>query len=154
MTSPRADVSRWRSGTCRHVEKTISEWSAWGHVQNVGGAWRRVVAPMMARFPRDRRSAEDNLSGTYENIIGARITAVMVWQWSRDSEWRRLQVRNKRRWLKCVRGLMANGCSNSCKGGSNCESGIIPMKTKLQRKSQSDGSDTMLEILEDLYCIS
>ena len=49
---------------------------------------------------------------------------------------------------------MANGCSNSCKGGSNCESGIIPMKTKLQRKSQSDGSDTMLEILEDLYCIS
>ena len=45
---------------------------------------------------------------------------------------------------------MANGYSNSCKGGSNCESKIILMKTRLPRKSQSDGSDTMLEILEDL----
>ena len=44
---------------------------------------------------------------------------------------------------------MANGCSSSCKGGSNCESKIILTKTILPRKSQSDGSDTMLEILKD-----
>ena len=42
-----------------------------------------------------------------------------------------------------------NGCSSSCKGGSNCESKILLMKTGLLRKSQSDGSDTMLEILKD-----
>ena len=39
--------------------------------------------------------------------------------------------------------------SSNCKGGSNCESEIILMKTGLQRKNQSDGSDTMLEILKD-----
>ena len=44
---------------------------------------------------------------------------------------------------------MANGCSSSCKGGSNCESKIILMKIGMPRKSQSDDSDTMLEILED-----
>ena len=38
---------------------------------------------------------------------------------------------------------MANGYSSSCKGGSNCESKIILMKTRLPRKSQSDGFDTM-----------
>ena len=38
---------------------------------------------------------------------------------------------------------MANGYSSSCKGGSNCESKIILMKTGLPRKSQR-------EILEDL----
>ena len=42
-----------------------------------------------------------------------------------------------------------NGCSSSCKGGSNCESKIILIKTGMPGKSQSDGSDTMLEILED-----
>ena len=148
MTSPRADVSRRRP----------SAWSAWRLVdfcaEYFGDVWGGVGAPMMVRFRREGRSAEEDLSGTCNNTIGARITTATVWQWSRDSEWRRLQVRNQRRWLKCVRGLTANGCSNSCKGRSNCESKIIPMKTGLSRKSQSDGSDTMLEILEDLYCIS
>ena len=116
--------------------------------------WRHVRAPMMVRFPREGRSVEENLSGTCKNTIEARITVATVWQWSWDSEWRRLQVRNQRRWLKRVKGLMANGCSSSYKGGSNCESKIIPMKTGLPRKSQSDSSDTMLEILKDLYCIS
>ena len=32
--------------------------------------------------------------------------------------------------------------------------GITIIKTRLLRKGQSSGSDTMLEILEDLYCIS
>ena len=31
--------------------------------------------------------------------------------------------------------------------------GVTLRKTRLLRKSQSSGSDTMLEILEDLYCI-
>ena len=31
---------------------------------------------------------------------------------------------------------------------------ITLIKTRLLRKGQSNGSDTMLEILEDLYCIS
>ena len=44
---------------------------------------------------------------------------------------------------------MANGCNSSCKGGSNCKSEIIPMKTGLLRKNQSNGSDTMLEILKN-----
>ena len=31
---------------------------------------------------------------------------------------------------------------------------VTLIKTRLLRKGQSSGSDTMLEILEDLYCIS
>ena len=153
MTSPRADVSK-RNLVCD---------SAWGHMtaregswrrvssclEFSGGAWGRVAAPMMVRFPREGRSAEEDLSGTCKNTIGARITAATLWQWSRDYEWRRLQVQNQRRWLKRVRGLTATGCRSSCKGGSNCESKIILMKIGLPRKSRSDGSDTMLEILED-----
>ena len=137
--------------------------TVWRCVMDLGSVWRRVssciessssawgcvAASMMVRFPQEGRSAEKDLSGTCKNIIGARIMAATLWQWSRDYEWRRLQVRNQRRWLKCIRGLTANGYSNSCKGGSNCESKIILMKTWLPRKSQSDGSNTMLEILED-----
>ena len=158
MTSPRADVSRWTPGMCKRVTTRGNAWQRVGRVsfcaESFSDAWRRVGASMMVRFPWEGRSAEEDLSATCKNTIGTRIIVTMVWQWSRDSEWRRLQVRNQRRWLKRVRGLTANGYSNSCKGGSNCESKIIPMKTGLLRKSQSDGSDTMLEILEDLYCIS
>ena len=32
--------------------------------------------------------------------------------------------------------------------------GVRLIKTRLLRKGQSSGSNTMLEILEDLYCIS
>ena len=32
--------------------------------------------------------------------------------------------------------------------------GVTLIKTRLLRKGQSSGSNTMLEILEDLYCIS
>ena len=125
MTSPRVDVSRWTPSACRRVGKSN------GMCRSVTARellhrifWRRVESSMMVRFPREGRSAEDNLSGTCKNTIGATITMVIVWQWSRDFEWRRLQVRNLRWWLKRVRGLMANGCSSSCKGGSNCESKI------------------------------
>ena len=136
MTSPRVDVSRWTPSACRRVGKSN------GMCRSVTARellhrifWRRVESSMMVRFPREGRSAEDNLSGTCKNTIGATITVAIVWQWSRDFEWRRLQVRNQRRWLKRVKGLTTNGCSNSCKGGSNCEFEIIPIKTGLPRKS-------------------
>ena len=149
--------------SARGPRRVTARGGAWRRVEDPGGAWRRmrscaefsggtwghVAAPMMVGFPRAVRSSEEDLSGTCKNRIGARITAATLWQWSRDYEWWRLQVRNQRRWLKRVRGLTANGCSNSCKGGSNCESKIILMETGLPRRSQSDGSDTMLEILED-----
>ena len=156
MTSPRADVSKRnlaRDSAWRRVEAREGSWRCVERVSSCaefsGGAWGRVAAPMMVRFPWEGRSAEEDLSGTCKNTIGARITGATLWQWSRDYEWRRLQVRNQRRWLKRVRGLTANGCSSSCKGGCNCESKIILMKTGLPRKSQSDGPNTMLEILED-----
>ena len=140
--------------SARGTWRVTARGSAWGRgtwrrVEDPGGAWGRVAAPMMVRFPRAVRSSEEDLSGTCKNTIEARITAATLWQWSRDYKWRRLQVRNQRRWLKRVRGLTTNDCSSSCKGGSNCESKIIVMEIGLPRKSQSDGSDTMLEILED-----
>ena len=163
ITSPRADVARrtW----CVTARRCVwgARYGAWRCVKDSGGVWRRVSscaefsgcawghveAPMMVRFPREGRSAEEDLSATCKNTIGARITAATLWQWSRDYEWQWLQVQNQRRWLKRIRGLTANGCSSSCKGESNCEFKMILMKTGLTRKSQSDGSDTMLEILED-----
>ena len=155
MASLRADVSRWTLGTCRRVGKSDGAWRRVSFcAESFGGTWRHVGASMMVRFPWEGRSVEEDLSGTCKNTIGAKITMATIWQWSWDSEWRRLQVRNLRWWLKRVRGLTANGCNSNCKGGSNYESEIIPIKTGLPRKSQSDGSDTMLEILEDLYCIS
>ena len=49
---------------------------------------------------------------------------------------------------------MARGCSDCCDGGSDVKNGVTPRKTRLLRKGQSSGSDIMLEILNDLYCIS
>jgi len=51
--------------------------------------------------------------------------------------------------MEDVGGLTVRGYSDYCDGGSDVESGVTPIKTKLLRKSQSSGSDTMLEILED-----
>ena len=42
---------------------------------------------------------------------------------------------------------MARGCGNYCDGGSDVENEVTPIKTRLLRKGQSNGSDTMLEIL-------
>ena len=155
MTKVTARRCAWgaRYGAWRCVKDSGGAWRRVERVSSCaefsGGAWGCVEAPMMVRFPREGRSAEEDLSATCKNTIGARITAATLWQWSRDYEWQWLQVQNQRRWLKRIKGLTANGCSSSCKGGSNCEFKIILMKTGLTRKSQSDGSDTMLEILED-----
>ena len=93
MTSPRADVSRRRPGVWSAWRRVMVRDGAWRHVGVCGVReflrrifWRRVGAPMVVRFPQKGRSAEEDLSGTCENTIGARITAATVWQWSRDSE--------------------------------------------------------------------
>ena len=49
---------------------------------------------------------------------------------------------------------MAKGYDSCCDGGSDVEKGVTLIKTRLLRKGQSSDFDTMLEILEDLYCIS
>ena len=49
--------------------------------------------------------------------------------------------------LADVAGSMAKGCGSCCDGRSNVENGVTPIKTRLLRKGQSSGFDTMLEIL-------
>ena len=56
--------------------------------------------------------------------------------------------------LDDVGGSTTRGCGSCYDGGSNVEKGVTLIKTRLLRKGQSSGSDTMLEILNDLYCIS
>ena len=51
--------------------------------------------------------------------------------------------------MEDVGGSTARGYSDCCDGGNDVESGVTPIKIRLLRKSQSSGSDTMLEILED-----
>ena len=51
--------------------------------------------------------------------------------------------------MEDVGGSTARGYSDCCDGGSDVESGVTPIKTRLLRKSQSSDSNTMLEILED-----
>ena len=45
---------------------------------------------------------------------------------------------------------MAKGCGGCCDDRSNVENGVTPIKTRLLRKGQSNGSDTMLEILSSI----
>ena len=47
---------------------------------------------------------------------------------------------------------MARGCDDCYDGGSDVENGVTPINTRLRRKGQSNGFDTMLEILND--CIA
>ena len=102
MTSPRANVSKWTSSMFKRVGKSDGAWryvttrgGAWWHMKLVsfcadsfGSAWWRVEALMMVRFPREGRSVDGDLSGTYKNTIGVMITVATVWQWSQESEWR------------------------------------------------------------------
>ena len=57
--------------------------------------------------------------------------------------------RTLRQWLEDVGGSTVKGCNDCCDGGSDVENGVTPIKTRLLRKGQSNGSDTILEILED-----
>ena len=51
--------------------------------------------------------------------------------------------------LDDARGSTVKGCGGCCDGGSDVEKGVTLIKTRLLRKGQSSGSDTMLEILEN-----
>ena len=55
----------------------------------------------------------------------------------------------QRQWLEDVRGLTVRGYGDCCDDGSDVENGVTPIKTRLLRKDQSSGSDTMLIILND-----
>ena len=56
--------------------------------------------------------------------------------------------------LDDVGGSTVKDCGSCCDGGSDVEKGVTLIKTRLLRKGQSRGSNTMLEILNELYCIS
>ena len=43
----------------------------------MNGAWGRLRSPMAVRLPRVCRSAQDDLSGTFKNVIGAILAAAM-----------------------------------------------------------------------------
>ena len=58
--------------------------------------------------------------------------------------------RTQGRWLEDVGGSTARGCGYCCDGGSDVENGVTLIKTRLLRKGQSCGSDTMLKILKSV----
>ena len=45
---------------------------------------------------------------------------------------------------------MVIGCGDCCDGESDVENGVTPIKTRLLRKCQNNGSDTILEILKSV----
>ena len=47
--------------------------------ESFGGAGGCIGDLMMVKFPREGRLAEEDLSGTYKNTIGATIAAATVW---------------------------------------------------------------------------
>ena len=46
-------------------------------IEPLNDAWVRVRSPMVSRVPRVYRSAQDDLSGTFTNVIGEIFAAVM-----------------------------------------------------------------------------
>ena len=59
------------------------------------------------------------------------------------------RFRTLRQRPEVVGGSMARGCGDCCDGENDVENGVTPIKTRLLRKDQSSGSDTMLIILND-----
>ena len=57
--------------------------------------------------------------------------------------------RTQGQWLENVGGSMARGCGSCCDGRSDVENGVTLIKTRLLKKGQNSGSDTMLEILNN-----
>ena len=53
----------------------------WRHVhcetKPLSGAWGHMRSPMASRLPRGCRSMQDDLSGTFRNVIEAIFAAVM-----------------------------------------------------------------------------
>ena len=128
-------------------------WRVIGGTATLIGAWGRVWSPMAARLPRVCRSAQDDLSGTLKNVIGAILAATM----QKSSGLCSVKLLNdgscrsgtQGRRLDDIGGSTARGCGGSCDGGSVVKKKTTLMKTRLLRKGQSSGSDTMLEIQND-----
>ena len=56
----------------------------------------------------------------------------------------------QRQRLEGVKGSTIIGCNDCCDGRSDAKNEVTPIKTRLLRKGQSSGSDTMLEILKSV----
>ena len=157
------DADATRADVEQMTSRVTSAWTldgaccAWCvDTENSGSAWGRVAAPMRAGLSLTGRSFQDDLNDTTRNLIGAIITAEWHVQWSMlcwTPQRQRLQVWNPKTTMEYVGSSTARGYSDCCDGRSDVESGVIPIKTRLLRKkkkkSQSNGSDTILEILED-----
>ena len=52
--------------------------------------------------------------------------------------------------LENIGGSTARGCGDCCDGESDVKNGVTLIKTRLLRKCQSSGFDTMLEILKSI----
>ena len=63
-----------------------------------------------------------------------------------DSGYRSRTLRQR---LEDVGGSTARGCGDYYDDGSDVENEVTPIKTRMLRKGQSNGSDTILEILKD-----
>ena len=115
-------------------------------------------SPTALRLSRFCRSAQDDLCGTFKTVIetifcsgdanGSGLCSVKLLN---DGG---CKSRTQGRWLDDVIGSTARGCGGCCDGESDIEKGVTLIMTRLLRKGLSSGSDTMLEILNDLYCIS
>ena len=69
------EAHEWR------MNESYSAWECMWHVSSriaiLNGAWRCVQSLMASRLPRVCRLAQDDLSGTFKNVIGAIFAAVI-----------------------------------------------------------------------------
>ena len=93
-----------------------------------------MISPMAARLPPTCRSAQDDLSDTYRNVIGAIFTAcngLCGVGLLNDSDCKsEIQIQL----LEDVGGSTTRGCDNYCDSGSDVENEVTPIKTRLLRK--------------------
>ena len=84
----RAGCVTWRCGAWERVRKNpVVKWRVGVHGRNVGhvsygtkplrAAWGRMQSPMESRLPRMCRLGQDDLSGTFTNVIRAIFATAM-----------------------------------------------------------------------------
>ena len=104
----------------------------------LNGTWGLVQSPMESRLLWVCRLAQDDLSGTFTNVIGAIFC-------SGDAKGSGLcsvkllsdggcRSGTQGRRLDDVGGSTARGCGNCCDSGSDVEKGVTLIKTRLLRK--------------------
>ena len=171
MTSPRwrgANISRWLDADATRVDvaqMTSRVTSTWTWEVCVAHGMREALTQKL-QAARESACRLRWLRGFHRRVDRFKTISVIpseMWseQYSRrdstcsdlcgvgllsDSGYR---FGTRRQWLEDVGGSTARGCSDCCDGGSDVESGVTPIKTRLLRKGQSSGSDTMLKILNN-----